>query len=55
MTKVFTFRACCFLAGCSFPLVDFLIGLLVLLALMVRYQQYPTGPEFLPRSSASRS
>jgi lipopolysaccharide transport system permease protein len=27
--------------------VDFLIGLLVLVALMVRYQEWPTGPEFL--------
>jgi homopolymeric O-antigen transport system permease protein len=47
VTKVYFPRVLLPLAGVLVPAVDFLIGLLVLLALMVRYQQYPTGPEFL--------
>ena len=47
VTKVYFPRVLLPLAGVLVPAVDFLIGLLVLLALMVRYQQFPTGPEFL--------
>jgi lipopolysaccharide transport system permease protein len=47
VTKVYFPRVLLPLAGVLVPAVDFLIGLLVLLALMVRYGEWPTGPEFL--------
>jgi len=46
VTKVYFPRVLLPIAGVLVPAVDFMIGLLVLLALMVRYGEWPTGPEF---------
>src|SRR5262249_33992703 len=47
VTKVYFPRVMLPLAGTLVPIVDFLLGCVVLLALMARYDTWPSGPEFL--------
>lgn len=47
VTKVYFPRVLLPLAGVLVPAVDFALGLLVMVGLMVRYGTWPTGPEFL--------
>jgi homopolymeric O-antigen transport system permease protein len=47
VTKVYFPRVMLPLAGTLVPIVDFLLACVVLLGLMVRYDTWPSGPEFL--------
>ena len=52
VTKVYFPRTLLPLAGVTVPLVDFVIGLPILLVLIMRYDTWPDGWQVLPRPSS---
>jgi lipopolysaccharide transport system permease protein len=46
VTKVYFPRVLLPLSAVAVPIIDFLLGMVVLLGLMAKYQNWPTGPEF---------
>jgi lipopolysaccharide transport system permease protein len=46
VTKVYFPRVLLPMAAVAVPLVDFLLGMIVLIGLMAKYRNWPTGPEF---------